>query len=140
MPKRVVPKPAGRRNMVPERVWRRLRAAAAGWRPRASTSARWSMIIVTGSSGANDPSGFLAIHPWRTATAAYRYQALDASRSGKTIEGSGASLAAKSRIQSFVAATNRIPSFAHASDAVRSEKRIGEEAVVVSVRPSGALG
>jgi len=49
-------------------------------------------------------------------------------------------LAAKSRIQSFVAATNRIPSFAHPSDAVRSEKWIGEAAVVMSVCLPGALG
>src|SRR5436190_9574988 len=153
MPRRVVPKPTGTRNVAPEWVWRWLRAIAAGFRPRASTSARWSMIIVTGSSGAKDPSAFLAIHPCSTATAAYRYQRLEESRSGNAIEGPGAwfganaltseraryfrvsiacgwngyvpsSFATKSRIQSFVAATNRMPSFAQPSDAVRSEKWI----------------
>ena len=43
-------------------------------------------------------------------------------------------LGAKSRIQSLVAATNRMPSLAHPSDAVRSEKRIWGTAVGLRAR------
>ena len=51
-----MPKLIGTWKVAPDRVWMWLSAIAARCRPRASTSARWSMLIVTGSSGANDPS------------------------------------------------------------------------------------
>ena len=65
-----MPKLIGTWKVVPDRVWMWLSATAARFRPRASTSARWSVLIVTGSSGANDPSPCLPSHPCSTATAA----------------------------------------------------------------------
>ena len=60
--------------MLPSAVWMWLSATAAGLSPSARTSARWTIAIVTGSSGWNAPFASAGSQPFATATATYGYQ------------------------------------------------------------------
>ena len=69
-----MPKFAGTLNVLPSAVWMWFNATAAGRSPSASTSARWTIAIVTGSSGWNAPFASAGSQPFATATATYGYQ------------------------------------------------------------------
>ena len=72
MPSNSAPKFAGRWNVVPSRGMQvGSRAFTAGANPRASTSTRCTIVVVTGLSGANVPADVFFIQWSFTATFTY---------------------------------------------------------------------